>query len=303
VRVTNERTAQGQQVVQRVGGVLGHAQRPVPREVEVHLGGSLGARRHLELDLDAVDRVGLAGLAHVDRRHDHPDLTARRRLAQSRTDLPFRTLRQDSPVHVSRAASHRGAGVHVLGDRVLDEALWRDHGDPAGFDLGDGCHAEHAPEMIDVTVRVDDGHHWAVTSVRAIQAECGRRRLGRDERVDDDHACVALDECDVREVEPARLVDAGRDLVEALPCHELRLSPEARVHRRRSIARQEPVRSGIPHDTTVISVDDRRLERAEESAVGVFHVLHVVERQRTEQRPVRRLDGFACRLRHGPLPR
>ena len=31
------------------------------REVEVHFGGRLGARRHLELDLDTVDGVLLTG--------------------------------------------------------------------------------------------------------------------------------------------------------------------------------------------------------------------------------------------------
>ena len=67
VRVAHQRAAQGQQVVQVVRGVLGHAQRAEAREIEVHLGGRLGARRHLELDLHAVDGVLLAGLADVDR--------------------------------------------------------------------------------------------------------------------------------------------------------------------------------------------------------------------------------------------
>ena len=61
VRVTHQGATQGQQVVQVVRRVLGHAQRAVSREVEVHLGGRLGARRHLELDLHAVDGVLLAG--------------------------------------------------------------------------------------------------------------------------------------------------------------------------------------------------------------------------------------------------
>ena len=62
-RVADQGAAQGQQVVQVVGRVLGHAQRAAVREVEVHLGGRLGARRHLEDDPHAVDHVLLAGLA------------------------------------------------------------------------------------------------------------------------------------------------------------------------------------------------------------------------------------------------
>ena len=78
VRIAHQRAAQRQQVVQVVGGVLGHAQRAELREVEVHLGGRLGAWRHLELDLDAVDRVRLPGFADVERRHDQRHLPRRR---------------------------------------------------------------------------------------------------------------------------------------------------------------------------------------------------------------------------------
>ena len=70
VRVPHERAAQREQVVQRVGGVLGHAQSTELREVEVHLRRRLGARSHLELDLHAVDDVRLTRRRHVRRRHD-----------------------------------------------------------------------------------------------------------------------------------------------------------------------------------------------------------------------------------------
>ena len=103
MRVADQRAAQGQQVVQGVGGVLRHAQRPVPREVEVHLGGSLGARRHLELDLDPVDGVGLAGLGDVEGGHDQADLAGRRRLARARAHLALRAARQRRAVHVAGA--------------------------------------------------------------------------------------------------------------------------------------------------------------------------------------------------------
>ena len=75
VRVADQRPAQRQQVVQVVRRVLGHAQRAVTREVEVHFRRRLGAGRHLELDLDPVDGVLLAGLADIERRHDQRDLT------------------------------------------------------------------------------------------------------------------------------------------------------------------------------------------------------------------------------------
>ncbi|KQP01904.1 hypothetical protein ASF30_04945 [Leifsonia sp. Leaf264] len=49
----------------RVGGVLRHAQRPMVGQVEMHLGGSLGARGELEHDPDAVDRVLLPAIQSV----------------------------------------------------------------------------------------------------------------------------------------------------------------------------------------------------------------------------------------------
>ena len=107
VRIAHQRAAQRQQVVQVVGGVLGHAQRAELREVEVHLGGRLGARRHLELDLDAVDGVRLTRLADVERRHDQGDLTGGPDLAQPAAHLPLRAAGQRGPVHVRGPARHR----------------------------------------------------------------------------------------------------------------------------------------------------------------------------------------------------
>ena len=123
VRVAHQRAAQRQQVVQVVGGVLGHAQRAEPREVEVHLGGRLGAGRHLELDLDAVDGVRLAGFADVERRHDQRDLAGRADLPQPAAHLSLRSARQHGAVHVGGPPRHRGAGVDVLLHGVLGEVL------------------------------------------------------------------------------------------------------------------------------------------------------------------------------------
>ena len=69
-RVADLRAAQGQQVVQVVRGVLGHAQRPLVREVEVHLCGSFGAGGHLEHDPDPVQDFLLAGTGDVQGRCD-----------------------------------------------------------------------------------------------------------------------------------------------------------------------------------------------------------------------------------------
>ena len=90
-RVADQRAAQGQQVVQVVGGVLGHAQGAVVREEEVHLGRRLGARRHLEDDPDAVDDLLLAGVGDVDASAAiRPSVPSEVRDAQAGADLPAR---------------------------------------------------------------------------------------------------------------------------------------------------------------------------------------------------------------------
>lgn len=108
VRVAHHRAAQGQQVVQVVGRVLGHAQRAETREIEVHFGGRLGAGRHLELDLHAVDRVGFTGGFDVDGGDDDGDLAGGRRLAEPAADLTHWPARQQGAVHVGCPPRHSG---------------------------------------------------------------------------------------------------------------------------------------------------------------------------------------------------
>lgn len=236
VRVAHERAAEREDVVQRVARILGHAQRPELRGVEVHLGGRLGPGRHLELDLDAVHDVRLARLADVEGRHDESDLPGRRRLAEAGPHLPERAALKRCAVHVPGAATHGGAGEDVLRDGVRDETLGRDDLHTARIHVGLGGDAEDATEVVGVAVRVDDGDDRPVPAVFAIEAERGGGRLGGDERIDDDDAAVALDERDVGEVESPHLVDAFDDLEQTLSVDKERLPPQARVDRVRGVA-------------------------------------------------------------------
>ncbi len=216
VRVADQRPAQRQQVVQIVGGVLGHAQGPVLREVEVHLSGSLSAGRHLEFDLDAVDRVCLAGGADVERRHDQRHFTGGRVLSQSASDLSLWSGGQHRAVHVRRAPRHRRAGVDVLLHSVLGESLRRQHDDLARVHVGLVGDAEDAAEMVCVAVGIDDCGDGPISAVFAVERQRRGGGFGRDQRVDHDDAGIALDEADVRQVETANLIDAFDHLVEAL---------------------------------------------------------------------------------------
>lgn len=70
VSVTNNRTPNRQNVVQRMTGVLGSTNSPMLREIKVHLCRSLGPGRHLKDDMDAVDGELFAGFFDLDGRSD-----------------------------------------------------------------------------------------------------------------------------------------------------------------------------------------------------------------------------------------
>src|SRR5690606_31459582 len=116
-----------------------------------------------------------------------------------------------------------------------------------GFDILDPRDTLDATEMIDVTVGVDHPGYRTVTAMRPIQRQTRRSGLRGDQRIDDDHAGIALDERHVRQVETTHLVDAVTDLEQTLPRAESRLPPQARIHRRRAVAFEECVRIAVPH--------------------------------------------------------
>ena len=299
--------AQRVEVVQGVRAVLRHAERAQLREVEVELGRRLGAGRELELDLDAVHGERLAGPCHGVGRLDEGDRALGRHLAEAGVDLALLVLGQQGAVHVRGAPRHGVAGVDVLADGRLDEALRRDDLTAAGGDVVQAGDALDAAPVVDVAVRVDDGDDRPPRDVLVDELERRGGDLGRDQRVDDDPARVALDEADHREVHAAHLVDAVGDLEEAVQHVEPRLAPEARIDgRRRFLGVEEGVPGQVPCRLAVGPDDGRRLEPGDEAARGVLEVLLVgpVEATLLQDRLLRR-GGVCCRvttLVHGTTP-
>ena len=242
VRVAHQRAAQRQQVVQVVGGVLGHAQRA---EAAGSRSASRRAPRCPGAIWNSISTPSMVCVSPVSRMSTVGTIRATSPvdadLAQPAADLPLRAAVQRGAVHVGGPARHRGAGVDVLLHGVFGEVLRRDDGDLAGVDVGLRRHAEHATEVVDVAVGVDDRDHRAVAAVCAIQRQRGRRGLGGDQRVDHDDPGVAFDEADVRQVEAADLIDALDHFVEALLGAQLGLPPQARDAR--TSARRRPRRS------------------------------------------------------------
>jgi len=124
---------------------------------------------------------------------------------------------------------------------------------------------------------VDHARHRPVPAVLAVQRDAGRGGLGRDQRVDDDHAGVALDDRHVREVHPADLVDPAGHLEQAVLGAQLCLPPQARVHRVRALAVQVGISLQVPHHPAIGRSHHAWIQRIDPAALGILEILPVLE--------------------------
>ena len=183
---------------------------------------------------------------------------------------------------------------------MFDQAFGRNDLDGPGVNLSLCRDTEHATEMVDVAVGVDDSHDRTITAMVPVQSNCGGGRFGADQRIDHDHAGISLDERDVREVHvrevhAAYLIDPFDDLVQALLCHQGGLPPQAWVHRGRGIAGQKRVAVVVPHHSPVCCSDVAGLERAKKTPVGIVEIFSVIKRILLRNGGVRVDDVPACR--------
>ena len=256
-----------------VGGVLGHAQGPLVREVEVHLGRALGGRGQLEYHAHPVKDLLLPGAGYLDGRRDQAHRPGRAARTQADPQGAGRALGQADGSVVVAAAQHRHPGVDVLRHRVLKEMFGREDRDLCiGID-----HAEHPAEVVQVSVGVDDGRDGAVTPVPAVKRECRRRDLLGDQRVDDDDAVVAFYQCHVGHLEAADLVDSVGHLIQAVLGRQLGLPPQAGINGVRAGTVEEAPGVHVPDHAAIRSLDDHRLQRTDEAAIGIGEVSAVTE--------------------------
>ena len=134
-------------------------------------------------------------------------------------------------------------------------------------------HAARAPPMVGVGMGEDHGRDRSLAAVLEVQLHRGARALDRGQRIDHDHAAVALDQRHVGDVEPAHLVDAGHDFEQAVMHVEPRLPPQAGIDgRRRFFGRKEAIRLQAPDHPALRRGDLRVLDRAEKAARGVVEI-------------------------------
>ena len=149
---------------------------------------------------------------------------------------------------------------------------------PAGATIGTSRadNPVHPAEMVDVGVGVDHRGHRPVAAVRAVQAEGGRGRLLRDQRVDHDDALVALHQGHVRQIQTPDLVDALGDLVEAV-AQELALTPQARMGGVRALAGRKASTSLSQTTGARVVADLHWFHAGDEAPVGVLEIGPIVE--------------------------
>ncbi len=202
----------------------------------MHFGRRLAVWRHQEDDLDAIDDAGLEIVADQIGRRDQRYRAAGQRLAEPGIDLPSLALRQQRAELILRPAHHRGARQHVLLRDRFDKSFRRNHRHLAAVDVRLRGDALHAAPVVGVRMGVDHRRHRPLAAMLEVKLEARLRGLRRHQRIDHDHAGVALDQCHVGNVEAADLINAGDDLEQAVPAIELRLPPQAGIDGRGAVS-------------------------------------------------------------------
>ena len=283
IAVAHLGAADGVEVVHGVRHVLGHVEHAELREVHQHFRRRLGARHELEHDLDAVDGARVAwscrsspvGAIRRDRAARQPSCPGRCR--------PGRAGPAAATTPNWYCARRLIAVPAIMFSRHgrFHEAGRREHLDLAGRHVGLADHALDAAEMVGVAVRIDHGADRLLRPVLVVQLQRGARRLGGEQRVDDDQRGVAFDDRHVGDVEAAHLVDAVGHLEQAVDRVELRLAPQARVDAVGGVVLlQEIVGLHVPDRARSGAGHQRIGHGADEAAHRVVEILAVGERQR-----------------------
>ncbi|MNI27713.1 hypothetical protein D3C73_814620 [compost metagenome] len=274
-------TAQGQDVVHGVGGVLRHPQRLVLREPGVHLGGCFGARGHLEDHLDAVDVELFTRLGDQLGGQNQRGLTGGGGHAQTAVDATLGIAGQQGAIHVDGAAPHGIACDHIFGDGMFGEAFRGDDLCLLTF-LRRAEQPGGATIMVNVAVAVDHGQHRALALFLVDEGQGCLGGVWRNEGVEDDPALVALDEGDVGEIETTDLIDAVGDLVQAVLHGKLGVAPQTGVDGIGGCLVQAYVGLvllQIPDNVALVILDGQGVRFGDEAPLGIGEVLLVVERQ------------------------
>ena len=146
--------------------------------------------------------------------------------------------------------------------------------------------AAHAAPVIAVVVGIDHGgDRQTLAHMLLKQLPCRPHRFGGRQHVEQDPARLAAHEGGLRQVEPAHLIDAGDDFVEAEVLVQLRDAVHRRVDRVELLGlihKGEPAQ--VPGVVTGIGLDDHVIAPGDQTPVELVEIAGIAERHRLARR-------------------
>ena len=277
--VTHRGAPQGEDVVEAGDDVFSQPEGVEVGEPGIHFGRGFRAGRILEDHMHPVDFQLFDGLHNDPGGRQDADVAHRHGFADGHVDVAEGAGGQGVAIGIDLAPHHGGAGIEVLGDGFLHEALGGKDLHLAGLEVGVTHHAPDAAEVVGVGVRDNDRHHRPRPEFLVDKFQGGPGGFLHGQGIDDDPAGFALDEGDDGQVVTPHLVDAGSNLVQAETHVQDRLSLQRRVDAVEVLAlQQEVVAAQIPGHATFIILDHLVIRDGDEAMLGLFKIPLVGQR-------------------------
>ena len=176
--------------------------------------------------------------------------------------------------------------------------------DLAGLDILWRSHTGDTAKMVAMAVGEYHRDNRPVAERLVGQRQPGFCRSGRGKGVDNDPAGLAGDQGHLRQIIAANLVDAGHDLEQAVDAVELALPPERGIDGVGCVALQKFELARIPCDRAVLVENLVLFNTGEKTAIGIFEITLVGNRQVGRDSGIGGPGGFGCHaLRRSGLDR
>ena len=210
--------------------------------------------------------------------------------ANALSQLAVHTGSQKHAVLIIAAAPHSFAGIDVFLDRMLGKPFGGDDWDlVAGKLFLDGLrcvslvflshNTGNTAEMVGVRVRNDDGLDRIFAQIFLYQLHCRLTAFHAHQCVEDDPACVTLDNSEVGHVVAPYLIDALADFKKSVDMIVLRVFPQAGVHAVGSlfVIVQKSIGFLTPEDVSLLILQFQCFRRIDQAACCELIFLFIVE--------------------------
>ena len=150
--------------------------------------------------------------------------------------------------------------------------------------------------MVNVAVGVDHRDDRFFTPVFIVEIHADFGGFSRDQRVYDGDPFFSLNDCHIGEIKIADLVDPVGDFKQAADVDQLRLAPQARVHRLRRFFPffNEGVLARIPDDIALFAFDDLWRQGGNKAFMRIGEIGVIGEGELVVEGIVRFFGRFGC---------